>query len=240
MKTKDILKKIIKKSNFCQKIARICDMNPYAMQYYGQNGEDIFATNFFDKSHKGTYIDVGAHHPIRFSNTHLLYLAGWRGINIDPLPGSMDIFKKERPDDVNLELCISEHTGDIRYYSFEEPAYNTLSETRANEIISHGYSKLNSTITVKSKTLSSVLDNYLPANRDIDLMTIDVETMELGVLRSNNWSKFLPKLIIIESLSSKSLDVSSLRSDPAILFLIEKGYFIIGKALNAIYLTYEQ
>ena len=45
VKAKKILKKIIKESAFCQKIANICDVNPHAMQYYGQNGEDIFVTN---------------------------------------------------------------------------------------------------------------------------------------------------------------------------------------------------
>lgn len=240
MKAKKFLKKIIKESAFCQRIANICDVNPHAMQYYGQNGEDIFVTNFFEKHHKGVYVDIGAHHPIRFSNTYLLYLAGWRGINIDPLPGSMSIFKKERPDDVNLEVCISEHSEDVRYFSFEEPAYNTLSEDRANEVITKGYSKLHSVINVSSETLSSILKKHIPAQSNIDLMTIDVETMELSVLRTNDWDIFLPTLIILESLVSKNCSVFEVKNDPAIAFLIEKGYSVVGKSLNAVYLVYEK
>jgi hypothetical protein len=61
---------------------------------YSQEGEDLIASRLFPNQSTGFYVDIGAHHPTRFSNTYLLYTKGWRGINIDPLPGSKELFDK--------------------------------------------------------------------------------------------------------------------------------------------------
>ncbi|MBK8558343.1 MAG: hypothetical protein IPL65_22605 [Lewinellaceae bacterium] len=44
---------------------------------YAQDGEDVVLQSFFqDKKHyKGFFVDVGAHHPIRFSSTTIPSLA---------------------------------------------------------------------------------------------------------------------------------------------------------------------
>jgi len=68
---------------------------------YSQGAEDIILASIFGNREKGFWVDVGAHHPQRFSNTYLFSLKGWTGINIDALPGSMAIFKKMRPNDIN-------------------------------------------------------------------------------------------------------------------------------------------
>ena len=70
---------------------------------YSQNGEDLILNRFLENKKNGFYIDIGAHHPIRFSNTYLFYKKGWRGINIDAMPGSMDLFNKIRSRDINIE-----------------------------------------------------------------------------------------------------------------------------------------
>ena len=50
---------------------------------YSQNQEDLFIDNYFKDKKDGFYLDVGCYHPIKFSNTALLYNRGWQGINID-------------------------------------------------------------------------------------------------------------------------------------------------------------
>jgi hypothetical protein len=57
---------------------------------YAQFREDTILDRFFKKS-TGFYIDIGANHPDRFSNTKKFYKKGWSGINIEPNPVS---FKK--------------------------------------------------------------------------------------------------------------------------------------------------
>ena len=62
------------------------------MMSYSQQGEDMILKSLFQDHQSGFYVDVGAHHPSRFSNTYFFYLRGWRGINIDAMPGSMAAF----------------------------------------------------------------------------------------------------------------------------------------------------
>ena len=78
----------------------------FATKSYSQEGEDLLLRRIFEHQKIGFYVDVGAHHPFRFSNTYLLYKRGWRGINIDAMPGSMRLFRKFRPRDTNIECGV--------------------------------------------------------------------------------------------------------------------------------------
>ena len=57
---------------------------------YSQEGEDMVLARYLEGQKNGFYVDVGAHHPFRFSNTYHFYLKGWHGVNIDPLWGMMN------------------------------------------------------------------------------------------------------------------------------------------------------
>ena len=86
---------------------RILGRRAYMNPSYSIEGEDrIVRALLWEKHDKGFYVDVGAHHPFRFSNTYLFYTQGWSGINIDATPGSMKAFNKYRPRDINLEVGV--------------------------------------------------------------------------------------------------------------------------------------
>ena len=57
------------------------------------------------------YVDVGCYHPIELSNTALLYNKGWNGINIDISEYSIELFNFLKPDDINLNLAVSNTNG---------------------------------------------------------------------------------------------------------------------------------
>lgn len=83
----------------------------FHIKSYSQEGEDMILHRIFERQCKGFYVDIGAHHPFRFSNTYLFYKRGWSGINIDAMPGSMNIFNKFRNRDINLEYGIGNVIG---------------------------------------------------------------------------------------------------------------------------------
>ena len=68
--------------------------------------------------------------------------------------------------------------------------------------------------------MSTVLDDHLKG-RAIDFMTIDVEGFDFNVLKSNNWDKYRPKVILFELFSN---DVESIKSNEMSLFLNQNGY----------------
>ncbi|MGI8584330.1 MAG: FkbM family methyltransferase [Chitinophagaceae bacterium] len=175
--------------------------------YYSQEGEDIILERIFSEKENGFYIDIGAHHPTRFSNTYKLYLRGWRGINIDATPGSMIPFEDIRPEDINLEMGISATEKEIEYYIMDEPALNTFFRERVDHLIADTPYNLINSVVVKTKTLGNVLKQFLPAGKHIDFLTIDVEGLDFEILESNDWTKYRPYIVLTEEWSGSLEDI---------------------------------
>ncbi len=104
----------------------------YAIKSYSQEGEDMILQRILGDKKHGFYVDVGAHHPRRFSNTYLFYRRGWSGINIEPNPEAMNAFQVDRERDINLQFGIAEHAENLTYYFFDEPALNTFDAALVN------------------------------------------------------------------------------------------------------------
>jgi hypothetical protein len=101
---------------------------------FSQDGEDMVLASFYEgiKKYKGFYIDVGAHHPLRFSNTAFFYKKGWRGINIEPTPDLFKYFPRLRKNDINLNIGIG-NGEKLIFYIFNEGAINTFDPLLADE-----------------------------------------------------------------------------------------------------------
>ena len=192
----------------------------------------------FERQSSGFYVDVGAHHPKRFSNTQFFYERGWQGINIDAMPGSMTAFKKVRKRDINIECGVGEFQGLLNYYIFNEPALNGFSETLAKDRDSgiSGY-RIVKVLKVQVYTLAAILCKNLPDGQRIDFLSIDVEGYDFEVLRSNNWEKFRPTYVLIEILGSS---LNDLNGHAITSFMREKQYSIFAKSVNTVFFKNSQ
>jgi len=135
-----VLQKIVKTilpKNVIEKLNIIKNnyFDGFSLKSYSQEGEDMILRRLFEKQKTGFYVDVGAHHPKRFSNTFFFYKKGWRGINIDAMPNSMSLFNKIRSRDINLEIPISDKKQKLKYYMFNEAALNCFSKELAEKRI---------------------------------------------------------------------------------------------------------
>lgn len=206
--------------------------NKFYNESYSQEGEDMILKRIFENQNIGFYVDVGAHHPKRFSNTYYFYKMGWRGINIDAMPGSMNIFNKTRARDINIEKPISDKKETLTYYAFNEPALNGFSKelTQEREKIDQYFVKF--TKDIETSTLEEVLDNNLPQNTYIDFLSIDVEGLDFRVLKSNNFKKYKPKVILIEILASS---LSNIIDNEISNFLATYNYTIYAKSVNTVF-----
>lgn len=204
----------------------------YALKSYSQEGEDMILKRLFEGEENGFYIDVGAHHPKRFSNTNFFYKKGWRGINIDAMPGSMEIFNKQRPRDINIEQPISDKQHTLCYYAFNEPALNGFSKKLSDSRDGLASYKVIFTKELQTVTLNSVLETHLPDNiKKIDFLTIDVEGLDFQVLKSINLKKYRPKVILVEILGSS---LSDLYDNEVSRYLENQGYKVYAKAVNTV------
>jgi len=192
----------------------------FGKRSYAQSGEDLIAWGELQNSKTqelknskhgkmGFYVDVGAFHPKVFSNTYLFYKKGWRGLCVEPNPKMKKLFEKARPGDVFLNLGV----GDVKklknsrnqelkmeYFEFEDGAANTFSPEQARRNQQESGRKLIGKREIRVMPLGRILDKYLPKEQKIDLLSVDVEGMDLAVLKSNDWKKYRPEMIIAEDL----------------------------------------
>ena len=166
-----------------------------------QAREDVMLKYLFRKyiykGYKGFYIDIGAFDPTKGSNTKIFYDYGWSGINIDANPSSIQKFNKCRKRDTNVNIGISEYPSMKPFYFFgDDDGINSFSE---NFIIRNGQRKnVKKVLEIETETLSSILDLYLPSSKVIDLMDIDAEGLDFEVIKSNDWDKYRPKILLVE------------------------------------------
>jgi FkbM family methyltransferase len=188
-------------------------------------------SRIFDGQKQGFYVDVGAHHPRRFSNTYLFYKQGWTGINIEPNPEVRRLFDVERPRDINLQCGISELEGKLTYYYFNEPALNTFDYEVVKSRLETTSYKLINQAPIPVFRLDTIFKKYLSLRQRIDFLTIDVEGLDLAVLSSNDWELFRPICIVVETLNT---DLQQALVSDLAMFLINHGYKTFARTYNSL------
>ena len=197
--------------------------------FFSHSGEDAMLQAIFSKKLAsktgGFFVDIGAYHPYKESNTYLFYINGWRGINIDARPGSMEAFKKIRPRDINLEIGIGVKEDILPYYFIsDDSSMNSFSKDNLLRLGMYEFVKKE--IPIKVLPLNQILDKHANSFDTIDLLTIDVEGFDLEVVKSNNWSKYRPKVIVVE-LYCRTIE--DLFTNETANYLRELGYEIVAK-----------
>ncbi|OBF52862.1 hypothetical protein A5787_06980 [Mycobacterium sp. 852002-50816_SCH5313054-b] len=198
---------------------------------YSQEGEDRILDRIFASAPKGFYVDVGAHHPMRFSNTYLFYRRGWRGVNIDAMPGSMRLFDKYRSRDTNIEAGIGATAETIPFYVFNEPALNSF-DRELSESRDIGPYRIEKVIDVRVLPLREVLHDRLPRENMPSFLTVDVEGRDVEALQSNDWSAFRPTYVLAESVGTT---IEEAMQGPMSSFMSSVGYRAIAKTANTVF-----
>lgn len=206
---------------------------PIGRLSYSQEGEDLVLARLLGglKLTTGFFVDVGAHHPTRYSNTYYFYRRGWRGINVDALPGTKKIFQRMRPRDITVECGVGSQQGILKYFAFNEPALNTFSEQEARKKDCPPY-RIIDTIQIPVVTLKQILDENLPTGTQIDFMTIDAEGFDHEVICSNDWNLYRPRVVLVELLNT---DIRNLETHPTAQILYRHNYRVQAKTLNTFF-----
>ena len=163
---------------------------------YSQNFEDVLLWRALGHIKNGFYIDVGANDPVEHSVTNAFYQRGWRGINIEPLPGFQQAFAEQRPHDITIAVAAGATEAEITL--FDVPSVNgwaSNSQTVANAHRAEGFSVVE--ITVKQRTLNAICDEYVQG--DIHFLKIDVEGFEGEVLRGLDLARWRPWILVVEA-----------------------------------------
>jgi FkbM family methyltransferase len=200
--------------------------------YYAQFYEDYILGYVFKDQKSGFYVDVGANDPDESSVTKYFYLAGWRGINIEPIPELVEKLNKARPEDTNKGEAISDRPGQLTFYKgVKASGLSTLSPKIAAAHRAKGFEF--TTIRIPVTTLNAVLDEHAKDRPEITFMNVDVEGFEKQVLSGIDFKRYHPRVIMAES-TAPLTEVATHQVWESIL--IGNGYiFAMDDGLNRYY-----
>jgi FkbM family methyltransferase len=184
------------------------------MESYSQFGEDRIIFEYFSSLPitNGFFLEIGANHPTKLSQTWLLETNGWHGILIEPLPHLAALLKEHRKNSLVFESAVSssDKTGSAYLLVKDDPA--------ESELVFDKPSDGNTYQIVHVRTLNDILIEA-DCNR-IDFLSIDIEGMEIPALQAFDFQKYRPKMILIED------HCHNLKKHG---FLKSKGYKIVNR-----------
>lgn len=190
---------------------------PSARVSWSQFGEDLVARDILGLE-PGFYVDVGCNDPIRWSNTYLFYLHGWTGVLLDGNQQLIDKCHRQRPVDTAICCLLGESDGEGEIAIYDDHAISSAMASHNSERRSQA--KLIENRRVPIRSLTNVLSECGAPAR-IDFLSIDVEGMDLMVLKGLDFGRFKPSLIAIEDAAFDPLRPN----DNAIVpFLVSRGY----------------
>jgi len=168
-------------------------------EYYSE-GVGEYTKTLFPKDFKGVCIDVGAFDPFWASNSWIAEKNGWDVYLVEANPNCIPRLRANRKN-VYEYACAEYNADDVPFHIYRSPL---VGEAAGTGLIRHGdawsETLYGEAIPVKVRTLDWLLENEIKVDH-IDYLTIDVEHNEVNVLKGLNFNKWLPKVMVIESLN---------------------------------------
>lgn len=210
------------KENMNFSISRIISSLPYIQGgiHFGNYGEDLILHRLFDRTYRnGVYVDLGAYHPFRFSNTSYFYLKGWSGINVDANKISIDLFNRARKNDVNIFAAVVPRDYPEKTIKFGRSGGNI--DAIGSVVSAENFQHVSS---VPAITIDEILSKLQTPK--IDFLNIDLEGMDEQIISEFDFNKYKPQVICIEVYGDNIIDVASSKTA---LILADNQYIPIAR-----------
>lgn len=185
-------------------------------------GEEWIIRDFFGEQRDGVFVDVGANHHQRDSNTYYLETTlGWSGVAIDPQAKFADGYASNRPRTRFVPLFVSDSSNSEAV--LHVPKNNDLIASASVTFVKDEGGDDVVPVRANTTTLDDVLERGGIAR--IDFLSIDVELHEPQVLKGFSIDKYRPRLIGIESHPEVRQQILD--------YFMAHGYVVLGKYLRA-------
>jgi len=197
----------------------------YFKNSYSQYGEDLIIENLLRKKII-TYIDIGSNHPQKFNNSYHFYLNGSHGLVVEPNKELINLHRQKRPFDISLNIGISNKLSSRFFYQLYPDVASTFSKTESEKSQNNG-AVLISQNKINTNTLKNIMKKYFPTHQ-IDLLSVDTEGHDMKVLTGNDWEKYRPTIICVETLHDTGVHQ----------YLLKQKYIrVFQNPINSIYET---
>jgi len=203
---------------------------------YSQCGEDCiinFLRNVLELQ-PFTYLDIGANHPFKMSNTAMFYKMDFRGVLVEPEPLLYRQLKKKRKHDKVLNCGITQTPSEgLDFYLLDPPSLNTFSKEDALRYSKMGH-KIRKIIHIPCLTVMDIINKYFDSPPT--LISIDCEGLDIQILKSIDYSTVRPEIICIETIEYRN-DMTGEKIPEIPLFMEKMGYFVFADTfINTIFL----
>jgi len=196
---------------------------------YSQSGEDLVSLTLLQKLGVAnpTYLDVGAFLPILGNNTYLMSRNGGHGVLVEPNVACIKELKSKRPGDIvlNIGIAFTEKEEVADYYVLNHPQMNTFDgdEARRRETDSQRQTLIKEVVKMPLVPINKVIAEHMNGTAP-DYLSVDVEGLELTILKTLDFNKYRPKVICADTLTDGGMKMNNGSAD----FLTSKGYVVRG------------
>jgi FkbM family methyltransferase len=175
----------------------------FSSKSFSQFGEDLIVNQILAYAGKKrcSYLDIGANDPCYLSNTYYFYRQGGSGCLVEPDPLLCKALRRKRPRDkvVNCGLGFSQHIERAVLYRMNDSVLNTFSKQEAHSIeLNSGY-RIIDEVDIELIPVNIFLEKYSISVPDF--MSIDVEGLDLQIIKNMNFARFRPLVVMAETLT---------------------------------------
>lgn len=194
---------------------------------YAQFGEDLILAGllpYFGVANP-SYLDIGAHEPIRGSNTYLFSGPGrGRGVLVEPNVDLSDKIRRVRPSDTLLVAGIGvDETPEADYYVMSANGVNTFDKAQVEMMERTTDLRLVRVVKMPLLNINKVIAEHFGGAAP-DFISIDIEGLDLAVLKTLDYARFRPKFICVETVIFATLA----HNPETPQFLTARGYELRG------------
>ena len=196
--------------------------------HYAQSGEDAVIEYIVDRLQiplsEVTYLDLGANHAKYLSNTNYFYEHGARGVLVEANPQLIEELTTQRPDDIVLNRCITTKSGEkIPFYILSGDGLSSCDRVTVEETLEENPEiQIEKTVDVETITVQDILKEYF--EKPPVLVNVDIEGMELDVLKGFDFEHFRPLMFIVETIPYRAKLVVGEKEETVLEFMKSNGY----------------
>lgn len=202
---------------------------------FSQFGEDLIIAGILrDLAYKNiSYLDIGSHHPFELNNTAYFYKMGYKGVCVEPNPDYFKLLKKNRKRDICLNVGVGKTAVEnANFYLSSGSSLATFSEDEAHQLSTFGI-KTQQVLNIPLLTANEIIKQYF--NPYPNIISIDVEGLELDILEAFDFQKFKPEVFCVETLTFSTNNTGH-KCTAIIEFMTKNGYFVFADThLNTIF-----
>jgi hypothetical protein len=172
---------------------------------YSQNNEESILLEFFAGKTDGTFLEIGAFHPTRFSNTKALIERGWSGFMVEMSPYALvDLCEayKDNPKIRIISAAVTIESEPITAYlvpkdDVVDGAISTTEEWHRDRWAASLASQGRKHMPFIAATISMIeLMSLLPPK--VDLVSIDTEGTSVRLANAFDFDRFGVRAAVIE------------------------------------------